>query len=216
MSAITELFANNAGTTLAAPLVSTATSLTVASGTGALFPNPNTGLNQFFRITLVDALTGLVNEICFCTARTADVMTIIRAQEGTAADNWLAGDSVSSFITDGTMTNLVQAGASVGVKATPGWRNNPDGTITQWGSGTLPASAATTSTLAVTFPVAFTSGVWAMQITPYGSANSSTGGQPTTGAQGAPTLTGFTAKGDTLGYATFNQTVAFTWEATGI
>ena len=39
----TFIFANNASTTLAAPITNAATSLTVSSGTGAEFPTPSAG-----------------------------------------------------------------------------------------------------------------------------------------------------------------------------
>ena len=76
-------FANNATTTLAAPLTATATTVTLASGTGSLFP-PLSGGNTFIS-TLTDAATGLVREIVKVTAITGDVLTVVRAQEGPPA-----------------------------------------------------------------------------------------------------------------------------------
>ena len=85
------LAANNAQTVLAAGISSSATSLTVNTGTGSLFPSPASGTN-FFKLTLVDAATGLITEIVHVTARSGDVMTIERAQEGTVARAWSAND----------------------------------------------------------------------------------------------------------------------------
>lgn len=80
--ALTLLTANNAQTVLAAGISASATSLTVNSGTGALFPAVTSGVS-FFKLTLVDAATGQLSEIVHVTARTGDSMTIVRAQEGT-------------------------------------------------------------------------------------------------------------------------------------
>ena len=56
-------------------------------------------------MTFFDAATGLLNEIVWVTARSADTLTIVRAQEGTTAKSWLAGDLASNLWTAG------QAGA---------------------------------------------------------------------------------------------------------
>lgn len=72
---------NNATTTTVGAVSSTALSLTVASGTGALFPI--LGGSDYFYATLSDTSGNF--EIVKVTARTDDVMTIIRAQEGTLA-----------------------------------------------------------------------------------------------------------------------------------
>ncbi len=101
------LFVNNAAATLAGPISNVATSLTLASGTGALFPNPGAG--QQFAMTLNDELTGVETEIVYCTARAGDVCTIVRAQEGTVAQNWIAGDLVSQFFTAGQAAAMLQA-----------------------------------------------------------------------------------------------------------
>jgi len=100
------LFANNARTTLAAPISSTATTATLASGTGSLFPSPSTG--QAFKLTFTDAATGLLNEIVLCTARSGDTVTIVRGQEGTTAQSWLANDLAGMYFTAGTINNNIQ------------------------------------------------------------------------------------------------------------
>ena len=100
------LFSNDASSTLAAPISTTATSLTLASGTGALFSSPSAG--QQFTLTMNDAATGLLTEIMLCTARSGDTLTVERAQEGTVALNWLAGDLAANLCTAGTMAALLQ------------------------------------------------------------------------------------------------------------
>lgn len=102
------IFANNANTTLAGAITNTATSLNVAAGGGALFPNPTGG--QYFVMTLVDAATGLLNEIMWCTARSGDVFTVVRGQEGTTALNWNPGDIVAELWTAGQAAAMQQQG----------------------------------------------------------------------------------------------------------
>lgn len=107
MTTMTELYVNVAETTLAGGINSTATSLSLAPGTGSQFPTP--GTNQFFRITLNDALTGLVYEVIWVTGRSGDTLTgLIRGQENTTATNWIAGDHVYEAPSAGAMGNLTQ------------------------------------------------------------------------------------------------------------
>ena len=101
-----QLFANNAKTTLAAPITSTQTTITVATGTGALFPNPTTG--QRFKVTLVSSASASVYEICDCTSRSGDTLTVIRGQEGTSGQPFILNDIVGNFDTAAVMTDLVQ------------------------------------------------------------------------------------------------------------
>ena len=104
--ALTLLAANNAQTVLAAGISASATSMTVNSGTGALFPAPSAGVS-FFKLTLIDAATGQLTEIVHVTARTGDVMTIERAQEGTAARAWSANDIAANMMTAGTLSYIL-------------------------------------------------------------------------------------------------------------
>lgn len=101
-----QLFANNAKTTLASAVNSSQTTITVAAGKGALFPSPSAG--QIFKVTMVSASDATVYEICNCTSRTGDVLTVVRAQEGTTAKPFLLNDVVGNYDTAGTMQSLVQ------------------------------------------------------------------------------------------------------------
>lgn len=99
------LFYNNSKTTLGAPVAPGDTTITLASGAGALFtPGPSGA--QYFLITLSDALTGLNNEICKCTNISGDVLTVTRAQEGTTAQSWLVGDNAQGRITAGGLAAI--------------------------------------------------------------------------------------------------------------
>jgi len=82
------VFANNIKTTVASAFSNVATSLTLASSVGL----PTLSAGQVLPITLNDAATGLVYEICYATAITGATLTVTRAQEGTAAQNWSVGD----------------------------------------------------------------------------------------------------------------------------
>lgn len=96
-------FTNNAATTLASSILVGATSLTVASTTGALFPTL-TGSN-FFYCTLQNT-AGSTVEIVKVTARSTDTFTIVRAQEGTTASAFASGDKVELRLTAGEITEL--------------------------------------------------------------------------------------------------------------
>lgn len=72
---------NNAFATVPSAVSSTQTSLTVATGKGALFPI--LGATDYFYATLSDVNSNF--EIVKVTARTDDVMTMVRAQESTLA-----------------------------------------------------------------------------------------------------------------------------------
>ena len=100
------LAANNAQTVLAAGISASATSLTVNSGTGSLFPAPSNGVS-FFKLTLIDATTGQLTEIMHVTARTGDTMTIERGQEGTTARAWSANDIAANMMTAGTLNYIL-------------------------------------------------------------------------------------------------------------
>lgn len=83
-------FTNNATTTLASGINASVTSLTVATGTGSLFPSLS-GSDVFYA-TLAN-LAGTV-EIVKVTARSSDTFTIVRAQDNTTAASWSTGDKV--------------------------------------------------------------------------------------------------------------------------
>lgn len=106
------LFTNNASTTLASSISSGATSLTVASGAGALFPNPTSP--DYFLVTL-QGVSGTPIEIVKCTARSTDVLTIVRAQEGTTASAFTGGDKVELRVTAAQMTGASKSGLANGV-----------------------------------------------------------------------------------------------------
>jgi hypothetical protein len=98
------LFTNNAATTLASGITNVATSLTVASGKGALFPTI-TGADYFYA-TLANT-SGSV-EIVKVTARSTDTFTIVRGQDGTSGLAWNTGDKVELRVTAADLTAMAQ------------------------------------------------------------------------------------------------------------
>lgn len=100
-------FTNLGISKLAGSLTNSATSLTVTASEGAKFPTI-TG-SDWFMCNLVKLVSNLpVQEIVKVTARSSDTFTIVRAQEGSAATTFSAGDLVELRVTAGSMDNLPQ------------------------------------------------------------------------------------------------------------
>ncbi|MEX3926183.1 hypothetical protein AB4Y36_19440 [Paraburkholderia sp. BR10936] len=98
------LFANNAAGSLAAGITSGATSLTLNTGQAAAFPNPTAP--DVFYATITDAATQTQIEIVLVTQVSGSVFQITRAQDGTSALSWNAGDIVSMRATAGQLKLL--------------------------------------------------------------------------------------------------------------
>jgi len=147
------LFSNTASATLASSITSSSTTITVSTNLGALFPTTPAG--SYFYATLVDSSNNL--EIVKVTSRTADSMTVVRAQEGTTARSYAAADKLELRITAAGLGNFVQLdGAQTvsGVKTfSDGIVANVTGNVTgSSGSCTGNAATATTATTATTTP----------------------------------------------------------------
>jgi hypothetical protein len=100
------VWANDAGSTLASPITNSATTLTVASGTGSILPTLSSG--QFFPITLRSAANNALYEVAYCTARSGDVLTVTRGQESTTPLAFSTGDLVQNLVTAGTLADFQQ------------------------------------------------------------------------------------------------------------
>jgi hypothetical protein len=96
-------FANNAFGVLASGISNSDTSVTLQTGQGAKFPSLSTG--DYFYATLIDAGNNL--EIVKCTARSSDVLTIVRAQEATTARSYISGDRIECRLTADTLRKAV-------------------------------------------------------------------------------------------------------------
>ncbi|AVR89015.1 hypothetical protein [Thauera aromatica] len=102
-----EQFANNAITTLVAPAAAEDTVIEVTSG--ALFPDAANGIFRATLIGLDENGNEAAWEIVKCTARTGGVLTVERAQEGTAAQAWAAGTRAELRLTAGALSDALQA-----------------------------------------------------------------------------------------------------------
>lgn len=98
------LFNNHAESTLTGAITAAAVSLTVQTPDASKFPNPVVS-TQAFLCTLMRRNTG-EREIVLVTARAGAVLTIQRAQEGTAALSFAAGDVVSARLTKRGLHNV--------------------------------------------------------------------------------------------------------------
>ena len=96
---MTQLFSNNVDTALAADLLIGGTSMTVADASKLTAP---TG-DDYQLVTLTG---GGVYEIVRMESRAAAVLTIVRAQEGTAAQAWPSGTRVFAGVTAGALEAL--------------------------------------------------------------------------------------------------------------
>lgn len=97
---------NNASSTLASSLSSSSTSLILSAGQGSLFPVLATG--DWHPLTLIRS-DGQY-EIVRATARSSDTITIQRAQEGTSALPFSAGDGVEIRLTKAAIDEFALSG----------------------------------------------------------------------------------------------------------
>jgi hypothetical protein len=111
-------FANNVNTTLAGAVSPSAASITLASTANLPASIP---AGRVLVITLNDAATRQNFEIVYATAITGATLTVLRAQEGTAALAWLTGDYAYSPPTAGQMQSLASGHLlNLQVFSTPG------------------------------------------------------------------------------------------------
>lgn len=96
-----QLYKNNATSTLAAGAGAAATALTLEAGGGDSFASPSSGDWQMITVT-----SGSVIEIMKMTARTGDVLTVVRAQESTTAAVWAIGAKVEARLTAAMLGRL--------------------------------------------------------------------------------------------------------------
>lgn len=101
---MTQLFTNNASGTLSVQAEIVDVTLTLQSSEGALYPSP-TGAD-FFMVSIENSSGDL--EICKCTSRTGDVLTVTRAQESTSAQLFVIASRVECRMTAGTHDSFLQ------------------------------------------------------------------------------------------------------------
>jgi len=97
------LFTNGATTSLASNILSTETTLVVATNTGSKFPSI-TG-SDYFTITLEKS--GIVEHMK-CTARSGDTLTVVRGIDGSTPVDWTAGDLVELRLISSVLNKFAQ------------------------------------------------------------------------------------------------------------
>ena len=84
------------------------TTLTINVANGALFPSPSAG--EAFAITIKK--TDGTAEICYCTSRTSDALTVTRGQEtslgAAVAQTYVGGETIGLRVTAGSLVELIQ------------------------------------------------------------------------------------------------------------
>ena len=103
-----QLYINNGESEVGVDLAMAAVSLTLKTGDGPKFPTVPDPLVDFYLVTLSDGPNETLWEIVKVTDRVGDVLTIVRAQEGTADLAWPAVfTTVSLRETAATMGNFM-------------------------------------------------------------------------------------------------------------
>ena len=103
-------------TTLASAINSSATSITVATGTGAALLGGIT-LTAGDQFTIAIDPDTINEEIIFVTARTGDVLTVTRGQAGSSAVSHSSGASVQHVLSSNDLdwfNNMIQSTTSIG------------------------------------------------------------------------------------------------------
>lgn len=154
-----QLFTNNGASTLASGITNVATSMTLATGTGSRFPALSGG--DWFMLTLTQAGSETSWEVVKVTARSGDVLTIVRAQEGTTAAAWATSDKAELRVTAAALNGFVQAtgGAASGLTLNSGYT---EGVFAV--TGTTPALSPTNGSIqtwALSASSTPTAGTWA-------------------------------------------------------
>jgi hypothetical protein len=102
------LLANNVTCLLPQPIQASDHTIVLASGDAALFPTPTGG--NYFVLTIEDRrVVPNTREVLTCTARSGTNLTVTRAQEGTTAQAFFTGATVSMRLTAGVIAAVVAA-----------------------------------------------------------------------------------------------------------
>ena len=103
-------------TTLATAINSSATSITVAAGTGATLLGGIT-LTAGDQFTIAVDVDTINEEIMFVTARTGDILTVTRGQAGSSAVTHSAGATIQHVLSSNDLNwfnNMIQSAQPIG------------------------------------------------------------------------------------------------------
>jgi len=163
------LYANNAAGTLASGITNASTTLTLTAAPTA-FPSPTPP--QVFYVTLTDAATQTLIEIVQVTAVSGNIFSIARAQDGTSALSWNAGDIVSlrtialelrgfENAAEGIFTGVtITPSSTLGITGTITSDNANTGKIGEYLTGAAGGVAVTSGVPVNAGSVALTAGDW--------------------------------------------------------
>lgn len=107
-----QLYSNNGKSSLASGITAVATSVTLATGEGTGFESPTGG--DFELITVYDGASVAAStnvEIMKVTARSGDVLTVVRGQESTTPFAFSSAAGVEGNVTAGSLDSLREASA---------------------------------------------------------------------------------------------------------
>ncbi len=96
-------FTNNASTSLAGSITASSTAIVVATGGGVAFPVLSAG--DYFYATLTDPSNNI--EIVKVTARSGDVFTVVRGQDGTTARSFAVGNKFELRVTAAALDDIL-------------------------------------------------------------------------------------------------------------
>jgi hypothetical protein len=207
---------NNAFGVLNAGIDTSATSIVLQSGQGARFPVLAGG--DYFYATLVNTSNQL--EIVKCTARSTDTLTIVRAQEGTTARSYDAGDRIELRITAQTFLDATELPANA--VTTTGTQTVTNKTLATTLLSTNNREKTTTSAIAATGTIALN--VLTQQVLYY-TSNASGNFTVNIRGDGSTTLNSLMAVGDSItvaflvtngGTARYNTAVQVDGTGTGV
>ena len=100
-----QLFSNNAKSTLSASITNSATTIPIVAEVMGVMPTPTAP--DYYLATLTNAGRTLV-EVVKVTGRSANNLTVVRAQEGTTGLAWGSGDIIEMSVTKGTLERIPQ------------------------------------------------------------------------------------------------------------
>lgn len=105
---------NNTVGYLQSAVTASDTSIVLVTGTGSNFPNLTAG--EYFYATI--SIGNIPTEIVKVTARSNDVLTVVRGQEGTSASNFSAGSAVELRVTaQSIIDSITKYAVFINVKA---------------------------------------------------------------------------------------------------
>lgn len=185
------VFVDNVNTTLSASVTSTATTISLSSSANL----PTLASGQVMPITLNDAKTGLIFEVCYVTAISGSTLTVLRGQDGTTAQSWLSGDYAYAAATAGSFNRFLQ-------RIRKQQTISADTVLTSSDSG---QSILTSGAITLTLPSATETGI---NGTIFG--NSSGAVTVTTGMQSPGAATLSSVSGGTLAATTYYVKTTFT------